>query len=99
MLRGHLYPPQLPEAQTLIFHPAPVSHFSLCLSETLSQPRSLSAASWVSPSPAMSFHQPLDMLLNPIFKPLPLAGHWWLIPVIFATWEAEIRTVIQSQPR
>jgi hypothetical protein len=27
------------------------------------------------------------------------AGHWWLIPVILAIWEAEIRRIeVQSQP-
>jgi hypothetical protein len=29
-----------------------------------------------------------------------VTGHWWLMPVILAAQEAEIRrTVIQSQPR
>jgi hypothetical protein len=31
---------------------------------------------------------------------LILAGHWWLTPVILATWEAEIgRIMVESQSR
>jgi hypothetical protein len=30
---------------------------------------------------------------------MTFARHWWLIPVILATWKAEIkRIVVQSQP-
>jgi hypothetical protein len=35
-----------------------------------------------------------------IYKKVSLAGCWWLIPVILATQETEIRRIaVQSQPR
>jgi hypothetical protein len=34
-----------------------------------------------------------------LFKKKSWVGHWWLMPVILATQEAEIRSImVQSQP-
>jgi hypothetical protein len=40
------------------------------------------------------------ILLIYLLKSGNLAGCWWLIPVILATWEAEIRRImVRGQPR
>jgi hypothetical protein len=34
-----------------------------------------------------------------LFRKKISAGHWWLMPVILTTWEAEIRRIkVRSQP-
>jgi hypothetical protein len=36
----------------------------------------------------------------PMWRPLSLARHWWLMPIILLTQEAEIRKIlVRSQPR
>jgi hypothetical protein len=42
----------------------------------------------------------LLLYLNPFLKNNKFAGHWYLMPVILATQEAEIRRIsVQSQTR
>jgi hypothetical protein len=45
----------------------------------------------------MNFFSEISLRFKISEKPV---GHWWLMPIIVATWDAEIRRImVQSQPR